>query len=123
MYRLQPRSTLTATIFPYSLFFRSSVLNLFSSGRSFYVAICITFLVTPCHAGSPEFGSGGPKDRRSGLLIDPGGFARLPGTDDTADMGSPLSTEEHTSELQSIMRISYAVLCLKEKTYIPLRRS
>src|SRR3546814_6354859 len=26
------------------------------------------------------------------------------------------STEEHTSELQSLMRISYAVLCLKKKT-------
>src|SRR3546814_5123515 len=27
-------------------------------------------------------------------------------------------SEEHTSELQSLMRISYAVLCLKKKTYI-----
>src|SRR3546814_10750225 len=31
---------------------------------------------------------------------------------------SPCSrSEEHTSELQSLMRISYAVLCLKKKTY------
>src|SRR3546814_4636521 len=28
-------------------------------------------------------------------------------------------SEEHTSELQSLMRISYAVFCLKKKTYIP----
>src|SRR3546814_2613808 len=28
------------------------------------------------------------------------------------------SSEEHTSELQSLMRISYAVLCLKQKTHI-----
>src|SRR3546814_3468047 len=28
----------------------------------------------------------------------------------------PLRSEEHTSELQSLMRISYAVLCLKKKT-------
>src|SRR3546814_5866734 len=27
-------------------------------------------------------------------------------------------SEEHTSELQSLMRISYAVFCLKKKTYI-----
>src|SRR3546814_2965538 len=27
-------------------------------------------------------------------------------------------SEEHTSELQSLMRISYAVFCLKQKTYI-----
>src|SRR3546814_7244087 len=26
-------------------------------------------------------------------------------------------SEEHTSELQSLMRISYAVFCLKKKTY------
>src|SRR3546814_1787870 len=29
-------------------------------------------------------------------------------------------SEEHTSELQSLMRISYAVLCLKKKNYINL---
>src|SRR3546814_5516690 len=33
----------------------------------------------------------------------------------------PLRSEEHTSELQSLMRISYAVFCLKKKTqYTPL---
>src|SRR3546814_3479669 len=30
----------------------------------------------------------------------------------------PARSEEHTSELQSLMRISYAVFCLKKKTYI-----
>src|SRR3546814_7580100 len=29
--------------------------------------------------------------------------------------GKPLRSEEHTSELQSLMRISYAVFCLKKK--------
>src|SRR3546814_2112952 len=29
----------------------------------------------------------------------------------------PARSEEHTSELQSLMRISYAVFCLKKKTY------
>src|SRR3546814_2945724 len=32
----------------------------------------------------------------------------------------PLRSEEHTSELQSLMRISYAVFCLKKKTNIIL---
>src|SRR3546814_8094341 len=33
-----------------------------------------------------------------------------------ADIGTPdLRSEEHTSELQSLMRISYAVFCLKKK--------
>src|SRR3546814_5812220 len=33
------------------------------------------------------------------------------------NMGCPVRSEEHTSELQSLMRISYAVFCLKKKTY------
>src|SRR3546814_1354094 len=32
---------------------------------------------------------------------------------------SDLRSEEHTSELQSLLRISYAVFCLKIKTYVP----
>src|SRR3546814_7680288 len=32
------------------------------------------------------------------------------------DMGAARRSEEHTSELQSLMRISYAVFCLKKKT-------
>src|SRR3546814_1062178 len=32
----------------------------------------------------------------------------------------PRRSEEHTSELQSLMRISYAVFCLKKKTYISI---
>src|SRR3546814_6233385 len=33
--------------------------------------------------------------------------------------GLDIRSEEHTSELQSLMRISYAVFCLKKKTYTP----
>src|SRR3546814_4416791 len=33
-------------------------------------------------------------------------------------VGSDARSEEHTSELQSLMRISYAVFCLKKKTQI-----
>src|SRR3546814_10917303 len=33
--------------------------------------------------------------------------------------GTPLRSEEHTSELQSLMRISYAVFCLKKKKNQP----
>src|SRR3546814_5764275 len=36
----------------------------------------------------------------------------------TEAAGLPLRSEEHTSELQSLMRISYAVFCLKKKTKI-----
>src|SRR3546814_9302177 len=34
----------------------------------------------------------------------------------TTDFGKSARSEEHTSELQSLMRISYAVFCLKKKT-------
>src|SRR3546814_3815109 len=33
----------------------------------------------------------------------------------------PKRSEEHTSELQSLMRISYAVFCLKKKTHKPTK--
>src|SRR3546814_3515617 len=37
--------------------------------------------------------------------------------DTTLDCEKALRSEEHTSELQSLMRISYAVFCLKKKNY------
>src|SRR3546814_1441923 len=39
-------------------------------------------------------------------------------TDDLIDAYIELRSEEHTSELQSLMRISYAVFCLKKKKHI-----
>src|SRR3546814_1528034 len=47
------------------------------------------------------------------------GFAEVPHASFSHFMSSPESerrSEEHTSELQSLMRISYAVFCLKKKT-------
>src|SRR3546814_1878427 len=43
-----------------------------------------------------------------------GGLARTVRTDDSRQHAR--RSEEHTSELQSLMRISYAVFCLKKKT-------
>src|SRR3546814_10035106 len=42
---------------------------------------------------------------------------RRPLTGTTRPMDRPSRSEEHTSELQSLMRISYAVFCLKKKKY------
>src|SRR3546814_4290131 len=42
-----------------------------------------------------------------GMFFDPTGIVLLT---------APIRSEEHTSELQSLMRISYAVFCLKKKT-------
>src|SRR3546814_1846676 len=43
-------------------------------------------------------------------------LARRPSSD-SRSVSSPSRSEEHTSELQSLMRISYAVFCLKKKKY------
>src|SRR3546814_2955693 len=43
------------------------------------------------------------------------GVCRTLATSVLADQGKILRSEEHTSELQSIMRISYAVFCLKKQ--------
>src|SRR3546814_3552103 len=51
--------------------------------------------------------------RRVGLYV-PAGTAPLPST--ALMLAIPARSEEHTSELQSLMRISYAVFCLKKKT-------
>src|SRR3546814_5576064 len=58
------------------------------------------------------------KRDRSGNLLDAGGNMATYGTD-TAHIVDPKDprSEEHTSELQSLMRISYAVFCLKPKTH------
>src|SRR3546814_6534443 len=39
----------------------------------------------------------------------------LPVADSSTELRQDLRSEEHTSELQSLMRISYAVFCLKKK--------
>src|SRR3546814_9053148 len=42
-------------------------------------------------------------------------FACGPAVEQSFEILAPLRSEEHTSELQSLMRISYAVFCLKKK--------
>src|SRR3546814_7831141 len=55
-----------------------------------------------------------------GVTFDSGGISLKPGAgmeEMKFDMGGAAGrSEEHTSELQSLMRISYAVFCLKKKT-------
>src|SRR3546814_10296897 len=66
--------------------------------------------------------SKGSRDRLQGLLADHG-LKRIALADNWQEAlgASKERSEEHTSELQSLMRISYAVFCLKKKTnnYIP----
>src|SRR3546814_1672630 len=108
MIRRPPRSTRTYTLFPYTTLFRSTLL----SGRAVRpVARCRSRadwdkqLPSLRDRGADRFQRGGcravlpvPPDRRPARRVA------------HADR-----SEEHTSELQSLMRISYAVFCLKKK--------
>src|SRR3546814_10326746 len=56
--------------------------------------------------------------RRSGETALLAGFLAQVDRTVIAEVTADLRSEEHTSELQSLMRISYAVFCLKKKTKI-----
>src|SRR3546814_7316429 len=95
MIRRPPRSTRTDTLFPYTTLFRS------------------------LHPRVAEVGD--HRQRRSGDAA----LTLYPSPVDVIDVGVEAQlvvehtalerSEEHTSELQSLMRISYAVFCLKKK--------
>src|SRR3546814_2375652 len=92
MIRRPPRSTRTDTLFPYTTLFRSRFppVRLIPRETSKDRA-----LAERC--GKP----GNPPENESSTGLSKAGV--LP------------RSEEHTSELQSLMRISYAVFCLKKK--------
>src|SRR3546814_6607524 len=98
MIRRPPRSTRTDTLFPYTTLFRSALgeTDLFVQrlrwlGRFGFCLIA--------NRGS-HYGQGRRRNRLRLLHNVRGQICR---------------SEEHTSELQSLMRISYAVFCLKKK--------
>src|SRR3546814_5351178 len=101
MIRRPPRSTRTDTLFPYTTLFRSRC-----AGQH------VVAERDPCHSCAVAH-----RDRR--LL--PGGPALAAGLSRSraalrGALGDGARSEEHTSELQSLMRISYAVFCLKKKS-------
>src|SRR3546814_10769491 len=100
MIRRPPRSTRTDTLFPYTTLFRSP-----RHGRKDLLKGGVTAQAVESDAAEkiPPREEGAPPQRRSGLFLG-GGILR------------GRRSEEHTSELQSLMRISYAVFCLKKKT-------
>src|SRR3546814_7180738 len=90
MIRRPPRSTRTDTLFPYTTLFRSAYLSL---------AQYPGFV--------PQMTAGKGFIALAALI-----FAKWR---PWPVMGACFRSEEHTSELQSLMRISYAVFCLKKK--------
>src|SRR3546814_4883413 len=92
MIRRPPRSTRTDTLFPYTTLFRSG-------GQP------VTLTIQP---GVVFMASSG----NDYLVVNRGSRLQAVGT---AQEPIIFRSEEHTSELQSLMRISYAVFCLKKK--------
>src|SRR3546814_6036460 len=93
MLRRPPRSTRTDPLFPYTTLFRSC-----------------QRLASLDATANPRLDANGV----NGGSFRPDGLAA---TDDEIDeeVAAGLRSEEHTSELQSLMRSSYAVFCLKKK--------
>src|SRR3546814_4349512 len=97
MIRRPPRSTHTDTLFPYTTLFRSEEEEPPDRVDEEFAERVGPGLLDPEQAA--------PADRRhriGGILLNPRLLVRR--------------SEEHTSELQSLMRTSYAVFCLKKKT-------
>src|SRR3546814_5833990 len=101
MPRRPPRSTRTDTLFPYTTLFRSRG------------------ALDRRHVRTVRLGIPSPQAAQTLLL---GGIGTLPGETGLraayagiVDRYGQSRSEEHTSELQSLMRISYAVFCLKKK--------
>src|SRR3546814_1864351 len=90
MIRRPPRSTRTDTLFPYTTLFRSPQ--------------------ALCHAATGRIVQTGFQPISANLAER--------GISVTASLIVIVRSEEHTSELQSLMRISYAVFCLKKKIHV-----
>src|SRR3546814_4697355 len=144
MIRRPPISTRTDTLFPYTTLFRAS--ELFrdgvcvdrSGGR---IVSDVTIRVRPGEVTTLVGPNGAGKttllEAVSGLVVTSGGAISCDGHDITklskvdrrrlgivhVEQGRTVRSEEHTSELQSLMRISYAVFCLKKKTTTDTKRN
>src|SRR3546814_1768218 len=111
MIRRPPRSTRTDTRFPYTTLFRSTA---FASPAAGSVPSNVGRCRTRRHRSPPRRWVLASR----GLPKTP--FARRSKAASSSDCrcataASAIRSEEHTSELQSLMRISYAVFCLKKK--------
>src|SRR3546814_9464216 len=98
MLRRPPRSTRTDTLFPYTTLFRSWARVIEAVGDDARQAL----------AGG--IGNQAQREIERGVATGAGGDALLDHVEPDCRR-----SEEHTSELQSLMRISYAVFCLKKK--------
>src|SRR3546814_4387238 len=126
MIRRPPRSTRTDTLFPYTTLFRSVSLPAFQLARrrhnarpwfaDGFVWPSVKSIDWRLLAGAALFGIGWGV---TGLCPGPALASLISGTPliigFVLAMLTGMRSEEHTSELQSLMRISHAVFCLQKK--------
>src|SRR3546814_6787353 len=96
MIRRPPRSTRTDTLFPYTTLFRSLAAVQGVEAPGSLADLVVSFMDLK------------PAEKQEVLET----VELVPRLDKVLEH---LRSEEHTSELQSLMRISYAVFCLKKK--------
>src|SRR3546814_8976589 len=110
MQRRPPRSTRTDTLFPYTTLFRSA---------DYYQIVD----AAPATLGASLIGmeeivvAPGEVERMTRTLEPNAGHLGFIAGYRSLDGARWRRSEEHTSELQSLMRISYAVFCLKKKKH------
>src|SRR3546814_10308808 len=117
MIRRPPRSTRTDTLLPYTTLFRSGLIFVLVGRltveepyqRSFHLGEMVRQPQT-----SPTLMLVSPPAVKSSMAASMVDFSAVSGR---------MRSEEHTSELQSLMRISYAVFCLKKKTQKNMKTS
>src|SRR3546814_5941320 len=121
MIRTPPRSTRTDTLFPYTTLFRSRGGGSDARGRrhdrldrvgrqSVDPATLVVAEIPADRAGTARRHSDARDYAETVSFLATSRLRRRALSDN-------LRSEEHTSELQSLMRISYAVFCLKKKKY------
>src|SRR3546814_4139578 len=108
MIRRPPKFTRTDTLFPYTTLFRSISIGIMLS-------YMVPLLTAPPQVPSLRFASGVPQGRRRAFGWHKSHPQAPPCVLRAGNRLLHPRSEEHTSELQSLMRISYAVFCLKKK--------
>src|SRR3546814_9924214 len=120
MLRRQPRSTRTDTLFPYTPLFRSDEPNPALGLRGVRLSLARAGIFETQMRAIVRASGYGPVrvlvpmvSSRDEITAVAALLKRV--RRDLASEGHEIRSEEHTSELQSLMRISYAVFCLKKK--------
>src|SRR3546814_7291425 len=129
MIRRAPSSTRTDTLFPYTTRFRSlqvdASINRGNSGGPLFdldgKVIGVNTAIYSPNGGSVGIGFAIPSSMVKTVVAQ----LREHGQVERGWLGVQIQnrSEEHTSELQSLMRISYAVFCLKKKTMTNIKKN